>query len=72
VPVARIPLEIADPDWKLVERRFDFLQAKDVRLFTLQKLLKLCLSGANAVHVPRRDLHPSTNHPPPTTNQNKV
>ena len=58
VPVARISFEVADPDRKLVERRLDLLQAEDIRLFALQKLLKLGLPRADPVYVPGGDFHP--------------
>ena len=44
-------------DRQLIERRLDFLKAQDVRGFPLQKLGHLCLTRANAVDVPCRDLH---------------
>jgi hypothetical protein len=57
VPVAPVPLQIAEPHGKLVERGLDLLKAQDIRLLAFDELLHVRLSRSNAVDVPRGDLH---------------
>src|SRR4051812_15082157 len=59
VPIAPIPFHFTQPHRQLIRRRFDFLETHDVGLHSLQPALQLCLPGADAVHVPGRDLHRS-------------
>ena len=58
VPVAPVPLDLAQPHRKLVQRGFQLLEAQHVGLLALDELLELRIARANAVHVPRGDLHP--------------
>src|SRR5262245_8898774 len=57
VPITRIALELANPDRQLIERRFDFLEAQDVRLLALDELLQFGLPCADPIDVPRGDFH---------------
>src|SRR5688500_15851819 len=57
VPIAPVPLDLAKPHRELIDRRLDLLEAEHVRLFPVDELLKLCLTRAISVHVPRCDLH---------------
>src|SRR4029077_10397441 len=57
VPVAPVPLQLAQPHGDLIQRRLDLLQAHDVGLFALDPFLQLRLTSSDTVDIPRRDLH---------------
>jgi len=61
VPVAPVALELAQPDWQLVNRRLDLLQAEHVRLLAFEVFLHLRLTRADAVDIPGRNLHRGVN-----------
>src|SRR5262245_44887044 len=55
VPVAPVPLELAEPDGNLIGRRLDLLQAHDVGPLALDPVLQLSLTRADTVDVPCPD-----------------
>src|SRR6516225_6095564 len=57
MPVAPVPLQLAEPHGDLIQRRLDFLQADNVGLFAFDPFLQLRLTSPDTVDVPRRDLH---------------
>ena len=50
-------LHVVEPDGQLVRRRLDLLQAQHGWLLALEQVVQLGLPRADAVHVPRGDLH---------------
>src|SRR5687768_13678625 len=57
VPVAPVGFDVAKLERQLIERRFDLLQADDVGFLSGEPLNQLTLPRADAIDVPRCDLH---------------
>jgi hypothetical protein len=56
VPVAPVPLQVAEKQRDLIGSGLDFLQANDIRTLTLDPLVNLRVSRPDAVDVPGGDL----------------